>query len=407
VFFTRNGGGNWTQLKGGIPTIAVRDLAIQRRESDLVAGTFGRGFYVLDDYSPLRQAAAVEKPATLFPVGRVEAYFESSPLGNRNKSFMGDSYHLSPNPPFGAVFTYSLSEGLKSRKKTRQEAEKKADKEKKAIEYPTLEALRAEVDEEDPAIHLVVADAQGNVVRRLEGPVTAGVNRVAWDLRFPPANPTSFDKPDLKNPYADVPLGPPAAPGSYTVTLVKRQEGKVTTLAGPERFEVVPLRAGSLPAADQARLSEFLGKTMRLQRAALGTSAAIREAGERLRYAKKAIDDTPAKEAGLADEARALEARLREIRIVVDGDQAASRRFYPTSPSIRDRIESIVNAQWSASGPPTGTSLEQYAIASADLQEQTRKLAQLVDKDLAALEAKMDAAGAPWTPGRVPIWSGP
>jgi chromosome segregation ATPase len=168
---------------------------------------------------------------------------------------------------------------------------------------------------------------------------------------------------------------------------------------------VVPLRAGDLAPAQRAQLAEFLGKTMRLQRAALGTSAAVRETGERLRYAKKAIDDTPAKDSALADEARALEARLREIRVAVDGDQAASRRFYPTSPSITDRIGSIVNAQWSTSGPPTGTSLEQYAIASADLKEQTSKLAQL-EKDVDALEKKMDAAGAPWTPGRVPVWSG-
>jgi hypothetical protein len=318
---------------------------------------------------------------------------------------MGDSYHLSPNPPFGAVFTYSLSEGLKTRKKARQEAEKKADKDKKPFEYPTLAQLRAETEEEDPVVQLVVADAEGNVVRRIDGPVAEGVHRVAWDLRFPPANPTSFEKIDLKNPYVDVPLGAAAAPGSYTVTLVKRQEGKVSTLAGPERFEVVPLRAGDLAPAQRAQLAEFLGKTMRLQRAALGTSAAVRETGERLRYAKKAIDDTPAKDSALADEARALEARLREIRVAVDGDQAASRRFYPTSPSITDRIGSIVNAQWSTSGPPTGTSLEQYAIASADLKEQTSKLAQL-EKDVDALEKKMDAAGAPWTPGRVPVWSG-
>ena len=59
VFFTRDNGENWTQLKAGIPTIACRDLEIQRRENDLVIASFGRGFYILDDYSPLRNLEPV------------------------------------------------------------------------------------------------------------------------------------------------------------------------------------------------------------------------------------------------------------------------------------------------------------------------------------------------------------
>ncbi|NIT54749.1 MAG: glycosyl hydrolase, partial [Aliifodinibius sp.] len=112
VFFTINGGKKWIQLKGGIPTISVRDLAIQERENDLVAGTFGRGFYVLDNYSLLRQITPqmLEQEATLFPVKKAWMYIESAPLGLKDKSFQGDSYFTAPNPPFGAVFTYYLEE---------------------------------------------------------------------------------------------------------------------------------------------------------------------------------------------------------------------------------------------------------------------------------------------------------
>ena len=52
LFFTADGGKKWIRLRSNLPTIAVRDLAIQERENDLVLATFGRGFYVLDDYSP-------------------------------------------------------------------------------------------------------------------------------------------------------------------------------------------------------------------------------------------------------------------------------------------------------------------------------------------------------------------
>ena len=58
LFFTVDGGKKWVRLRGNLPTIAVRDMAIQERENDLVLGTFGRGFYVLDDYTPLRHAVA-------------------------------------------------------------------------------------------------------------------------------------------------------------------------------------------------------------------------------------------------------------------------------------------------------------------------------------------------------------
>ena len=72
VFFTIDGGKRWIKLEGGAPTISFRDLAIQTRENDLVGATFGRGFYVLDDYTPLRQVSEemLEQEAALFDVRR-------------------------------------------------------------------------------------------------------------------------------------------------------------------------------------------------------------------------------------------------------------------------------------------------------------------------------------------------
>jgi photosystem II stability/assembly factor-like uncharacterized protein len=118
VFFTVNGGQKWIQLKGGMPTIAVRDMDIQRRENDLVLATFGRGFRVLDDYTPLRQISetALEQEALLFPVKDALMYVEQLPLGLRGKSFQGASFYTAENPPFGAVFTYYLKEGIKTQK---------------------------------------------------------------------------------------------------------------------------------------------------------------------------------------------------------------------------------------------------------------------------------------------------
>ena len=70
LFVTVDGGKNWVQLKGGMPSIQVRDMTVQRRENDLVLATFGRGFYILDDYSALRELTpqALAEEARLFPL---------------------------------------------------------------------------------------------------------------------------------------------------------------------------------------------------------------------------------------------------------------------------------------------------------------------------------------------------
>jgi len=65
-------------LKGGLPTIAVKDIVIQKRENDLVLATFGRGFYVLDDITALRKSSseAVQQAAATFPVKDALLYIE-------------------------------------------------------------------------------------------------------------------------------------------------------------------------------------------------------------------------------------------------------------------------------------------------------------------------------------------
>src|SRR6266567_3405760 len=128
AFFTIDGGQHWVRLKGGLPTIAVRDMVIQAREGDLVMATFGRGFYVLDDITPLRQmkAESTEHPAAIFPVKDALMYVERHPLGGPQKGFQGDAFYAAENPPYGAVFTAYLKEKVKTKKEKRQDAEKDA-----------------------------------------------------------------------------------------------------------------------------------------------------------------------------------------------------------------------------------------------------------------------------------------
>jgi photosystem II stability/assembly factor-like uncharacterized protein len=408
VFFTIDGGKKWTQLKGGMPVIAVRDLAIQERENDLVVATFGRGFYILDDYTPLRRAtpALLEQEAVLFPLDdRIWMYHLSQPLGLPEKAFQGDSFFTAPNPPYGAVFTYYLKEELKTRKKARLEAEKETVETGGDVSYPSWEALREEEREEEPAIVLTVADEEGNVVRRLTAPAEAGLHRVAWDLRFPPANPVQLKPSGEPSPFADKPRGPMVAPATYTVTLGKLVDGKLTPLAEPQSFTPKPLGLAVLPAADTAAELDFQRKTARLQRAVLGAAQAAGEAQVRIDHIKKALLETPDADPKLGEEVRAIEARLRDLDVALTGDPIRARYNEPVPPAIVDRVQTVVGGHWAASSAATATHRESYRIASQEFAPVLEQLRQLIEEDLEGLESKLEAAGAPWTPGRVPRWT--
>ncbi len=406
LYFSVDAGRSWVQLKGGLPTIQVRDLAIQKRENDLVLGTFGRGFYVLDDYSALRgltDAKLAQSEALLFTPRPAPLHMPTAPLGLKGKAFMGESFYAADNPPFGAVFTYYLKDALKTKKELRQEAEKAAEKKGEAVRYPTPDELRAEAREEAPAVVATVRDADGNVVRRLEGPVKAGLHRVAWDLRLPAADPISLEEKE-PDQFSLPPMGPLALPGRYTVSLQKRVDGKLTDLAPPQAFEAVAVGTATLPAQDKAELQAFQKQAARLQRAVLGAVEAAQEAQSRLDHVKKALLETPGAEAQWGDEARGLEARLKDLRQELEGDRALARRNEPVPPSIAERVGGIVDSQWLSTSAPTGTNRQQLELAGRLFGPLLEKLRTLSETDLRGLEQRLEKAGAPWTPGRVPVW---
>jgi photosystem II stability/assembly factor-like uncharacterized protein len=406
VYFTNDGGGKWVQLKGAFPTICVKDLAIQERENDLVVATFGRGFYVLDDYSPLRtvDGARLAQGDALFPVRPAWAYVERSPLGGPGKSQQGDAFFAAPNPPFGAVFTYYLRDEIKSRKAARRAKEQEVEKKGGDVFYPAWDELRAEAREEEPAILLTVTDADGNVVRRVTGPVTAGFHRVAWDLRYPASDPTSLAKPGELAPWERGPTGPLAAPGEYQVSLAKRVGGKVTALAGPVKFTVVTLGTSTLPTADRAANLVFERRVARLQRAVLGAVACAKEAQTRLDHLEKALEDTPAADAELADQARSIQSRLKDLQVALTGDDVVAARNEPVPPAVQDRVQQVVGGTWYATSAPTQTHRQAYDIAAAQFAPLLETLRTLVDVDLKQIEDRAESLGSPWTPGRVPTW---
>ena len=172
IFFTIDQGKTWTQLKAGLPTIAVRDIEIQERENDLVLATFGRGFYILDDYSPLRtfKPEMMKEKAVIFPIKDALMFVDARPLGLRGKGSQGANLFTTPNPEIGAVFSVLINDTTKTTKEIRQEKESKLIKDGKDVAYPTYEALKIEDNEEKPYLIYTIMDSKGTPVQKIKQP---------------------------------------------------------------------------------------------------------------------------------------------------------------------------------------------------------------------------------------------
>ena len=217
VFTSVDGGQRWVQLKGGMPVAQARDMTIQKRENDLVVATFGRGFYVLDDYSPLRElatafeASPVNDAARLLPLRDAYIYSQTglAPAGTAGIGPMSGNW-TAPNPPFGAVFTYSVKADLP------------LDKDEKLV--------------------LTISDDTGKQVRRLDLDKTPGLRRIAWNLRIdPPLTPAGGQQAGGFGGGRGFTQAPLVAPGRYRATLGRVAADKLTPIGQPQSFSVLPI----------------------------------------------------------------------------------------------------------------------------------------------------------------------
>ncbi len=406
LYYTQNSGRNWHQLKANFPTIAVRDIEIQRRESDLVIGTFGRGIYILDDYSPLRTPTdkVAQAEATLFPIRDPWLYIEGDLWGTSGgKAFNGENFWVADNPPFGAVFTYVLRDGLKSLSDTRRETEKEIQKEGGNTPYPSWDALRAEDREDDPILLFTITDSDGRIVRRFTAPHTKGLHRVAWDLRFDTPDPTRLTPRD-PTPFGNPPVGPMVLPGVYTVNLAKRINGVLTPLSNPQNFTVKALNVSPEIAEDRSAVLAFQQETADLARAIAGANTASGEFRNRLAHMKVAVETLPTRNDTQRASIQQIEALLDNADTALMGDQTISGRNEPAPWSISARISQIRSWGWATQSPTTESSKTALTIAQ---QEFSTVLAQLRDVEtrLVRLEDELEQLGAPYTPGSgVPLW---
>jgi photosystem II stability/assembly factor-like uncharacterized protein len=406
LFVSVDGGKNWKQLKSGMPTIAVRDIAIQMRENDLALATFGRGFYLLDDYTPLRalNKEILNSEAHIFPVKDALMYMESSPLGSggaAGKGFQGEMYFNENNPPLGAVFTYHLKESVKTLRDKRMEKERAAFKDGKPVYYPTYAEMKAEEEEETPYLIFTILDDEDNVVRKLRASARAGLHRIVWDLMYPALAPTSLQETSATSSGRS---STPVLPGEYKVFLSKNVNGEVTKLTEPVTFKAVVLGNTSLPAEDRAELVAFQKKVRELSRAVNAASSVMRELADKARHYRVALKSVTVDDSQIYAQIKALEAEVSEIQVQLFGDRTLGRIDKDAEPGLSSRISSIIYEQRRSTSAPTQSQRDAYKIVADDFGPILQKLKKLIEEDVRKIEKMLDEIGAPYTPGRFPDW---
>ena len=399
LYFSYNKGKNWVPLKNGVPTIAFRDIEIHPRENDLVGATFGRGFYILDDYSALRNlsSSASSKENELFSVRNAWWYIPNEPMQAKGMPTLGSSNYVADNPPYGAIFTYQIKELDQTAKEKRKASEKKSRDQNMSVQFPGWDKLKDERFDNKSQVLLLVKDGNGEPIRWINGVASKGLHRSNWDLRLPAPNPINLSTPAFKPPWAGDPKGPLAGPGQYTVELYVEKNGELMLQGQPQTFTVK-----AVPVAeniDFAAIADFQKQTGDLMLELSSASQQLSEVNERMRYIKAALLETPKATKDHFSEFHAIKTTSDLLRMELSGDPVRSRLNESTSPSIMGRVWQVMFGHWDTRQIPTKTFENNISIAESEFVEFEPKLNNLLDQ-IEKFEMTLTEIGAPYTKGR-------
>lgn len=403
AYFSVNGGKNWTKISG-LPTTAVYDLDIQKRENDLVAATFGRGFYVLDNYTPLRELSKelMDKESHLFPIKDALLYIPSAPLGLTGTGSQGADLWHADNPTFGAVFTLYMKDVEKSLNDQRKKKEQDLEKEKKDVSYPTFDELKKEKLEGKANLIWVIKDAEGNDVKKLVNSPSKGISRVNWNLRMESTSPVVISKPKPGR-YSNPDDGFLVAPGLYSVEVYLAKDGEIKQVVDKTSFKVVGLNNQTLVAEDQKALMNFRMEVAELSRKISGASKLMGEYNEKLDLVEHAIKSYPNLDINLLKKVEELDNAYFDLKVELWGDNIRSSNEFETSPSISGRMGMVEYQLYSNTTGVTQTMIRNKKTVETDYTSFRSKLDKYI-VEVKALEQKLTDAGVPYIKGQDENW---
>jgi len=382
VWVTLDGGKKWQQIKNGIPPIQVKDMAIQRRENDLVVATFGRGFYVLEDYSYLRDLSQEleNSKAHIFSIKDGLLYYPSS-----NQNYQGEVNFGVPNPAPEVVIRYYLKDGYTTLKQKRINEQNEATKAGREITFPTNEQLVAEAEEESPYLLFTITDSEGSIMSKIERPVRKGMGTVAWDMSYLRRN------------------GPAVPPGRYSVRMEKYADGSFEVLVEKADFVVNTLNNNALGTPDYKAKFEFLKEATDLSQVISATSSYAGDLKTKLNDVKSGLMSAPVNTNELLVKANELIKSIDEVVAVISGNRSAAR-IDADSPTIMARARFALSANSDAEHDVTGAQVEQFNIARDKFSVEYDRLKKIVDNEFPVFIERLKEAGIKWAPGEFPVF---
>jgi hypothetical protein len=389
IYTSLNGGTSWQKL-GGAPTISFRDLTIQKRENDLVAASFGRGFFVLDDYSALREFTEdnLSQKGKLFTPRTAKWFVPRSNIGNT-----GADYYFAKNPTYGAVFTYHLADEYQTAKEVRKEKETSLNKNKADIPFPGWDALDAERQEKEAQVVLSIQDSQGNVINKISQKASQGSHRMAWN--FSHFNPYSIS--DSPSRYRGG--GALAKPGTYQASLSLIQNGEVTPLDGPIPFEVKALREGVLKGISHEEYNAYLTEITQVYKSISAVRDVLSESGKMHKAMVTALAQAKILPGTLEPKLEALKLDLTRINQSISGSPSRREVGERNPAGIQSFLSNAMVGLRNSYGP-TPFHRKSLKIAKELLIQLRAEVKSISEVRIPEIEAALKAADAPYILGQ-------
>ncbi len=381
LYVTFNNGKKWIRIKNGLPDIAVRDMVIQERESDLVLATFGRGFYILHNYNALREINSVnlDAEAHIFSVKDARLYIQRY---RRTYSF-GDDFYITKNQPFGAEFTYYLKDDIKTEKKLRQKKEADQFKNGERIKVGTWEDERLEKLEEKPYLVFAIEDSKGNVIRKITAKAEKGIHKVYWDLKLPSTAPVNnsvkeFDPMGKEEKNGSIYV----MPGEYSVTLYSSKKGVLSPLTEKRTFKINALASNNFSDSERQKTHDFQKQITELNYQLQRTIQQLERSKTEIQQLKQAnlrhgdINETTNKK--LVE----LENRNAALLLAIKGHTAKASReeIPPTDVPLQKRLSFIKRAYSNSSEPVNDAQLKSAKILTEEFNTLKPKIEKLLDE---------------------------
>ncbi len=397
LYFSNNGGSQWIRLKSGLPTIAVRDVAIQKGEEDLVIATFGRGFYVLDDYTPLRKISKdlIDNDFYLFDIKESYTYIRR----NRGGYGFGALEHKDKNQDFGTIFTFYNKDVPKTLKEIRREKEKDLIENSQKIPYPTLDELRMENEEVKPYLIFNIKDKNGNEIKRLTKSISKGINRLAWDLRYYLPRPLKLTKP-IFDPLKKSANGFLALPGNYSVDVLRYIRGDIDTLVENKKFKILPLELGTMPSAPKDELASYQGQVLQLYKKISTTRSDLAELMLRVKNIKQQALNTPGIGSSIFEKIEKIESKLSDIDWTFKGQKppASPEERWRQRVPLNDRINLLVYSHFNTTLDITKAEKDALRILKKEIPILYNDIKDIKIIKLPELEKVLIENGAGWFP---------